>query len=89
MDPSGEAIIWRIGSKFSGRNLEVALPATVIFHPPAPAPDQFQGQVCMCVCVCVCVCVRVFIEILSFLNNILSITGKRRKPFPFWQEHVC
>jgi hypothetical protein len=27
-------LLWNIGQKFTGRNLEVALPAEVYFHPP-------------------------------------------------------
>lgn len=32
--PSLCGLLWNIGQKFTGRNLEVALPADVYFHPP-------------------------------------------------------
>jgi len=37
IDPTLKAIVWNIGTKFTGRNLEVALPAEITFttnHPP-------------------------------------------------------
>ena len=33
------ALVWKIGAKFTGRNLEIALPATVYFTPAAPLPE--------------------------------------------------
>eukprot|EP01133_Synstelium_polycarpum_P007976 gene7976-9371_t len=41
IDPSLRALVWNIGQKFSGRNLEVALPAEVTFSSAPPnAPPQ-------------------------------------------------
>eukprot|EP00053_Salpingoeca_punica_P006584 m.61891 g.61891 ORF g.61891 m.61891 type:complete len:461 (+) comp13755_c0_seq1:108-1490(+) len=36
--PSGKAVVWHIGPKFPGREMEVALPATITFQPSDGAP---------------------------------------------------